>query len=85
MKFIYSKWNEDSLTDEQRLEKLLNLFSYILLQTNGDVNEALDWMNQLDERYKFFDENFSYGDFIEMLKEKGGGCPPFFVPRQRRG
>lgn len=71
MKFIYSKWRELSLTDEQRLEKLFSLFSYILLQTNGDVNEALDWLNQLDEQYKFFDENLSYGDFIDKLKEKG--------------
>jgi hypothetical protein len=71
MKLIYSKWNESSLTDEQRLEKLLNLFSYILLQTSGDVNEALDWLSQLDERYKFFDENMSLSDFIDKLKEKG--------------
>ena len=71
MKFIYSKWNENSLTDEQRLEKLINLFSYILLQTNGDANEALDWLNQLNEQYNFFDENLSYGDFIDQLKERG--------------
>lgn len=71
MKFIYSKWNESSLTDEQRLEKLINLFSYILLQTNGDVNEALDWMNQLDEQYNFFDENMSYTEFVDKLKERG--------------
>jgi Ca-activated chloride channel homolog len=71
MKFIYSKWNEQSLTDEQRLEKLMSLFSYILIQTNGDVNEALDWMQQLDEKYEFFDKDLSFGDFVEMLKEKG--------------
>ena len=71
MKLVYSKWNESSLTDEQRLEKLINLFSYILLQTSGDVNEALDWLSQLDERYNFFDENMSLSDFIDKLKEKG--------------
>jgi uncharacterized protein with von Willebrand factor type A (vWA) domain len=72
MKFIYSKWNnEESLTDEQRLEKLLSLFSYILIQTNGDVDEAFDWINQLDEKYHFFDEKFSFSDFVDLLKEKG--------------
>ena len=70
MKFIYSKWNEKSLTDQQRLERLLNLFSYILLQTSGDVNEALDWMSQLDEQYNFFDESLSLSDFIDILKQK---------------
>ncbi|MBZ0202771.1 MAG: hypothetical protein K8I03_07130 [Ignavibacteria bacterium] len=71
MKFIYSKWNDLSLTDEARLEKLFSLFSYILLQTSGDVNEALDWLNQLDEQYKFFDENLTLSEFINQLKEKG--------------
>lgn len=71
MRLIYSKWTDSSLTDEQRLEKLFSLFSYILIQTNGDVDEALDWMSQLDERYQFFDKNFSYQDFISKLKEKG--------------
>lgn len=71
MKFIYSRWNEKSLTDEQRLERLLNLFSYILLQTSGDVNEALDWLSQLDEKYNFFDESLSLTDFIDILKQKG--------------
>ncbi len=71
MKIQYSQWTADSLTDEQKLEKLFSLFSYILIQTNGDVNEALDWLNQLDEKYQFFDENMSFSDFIEKLKEKG--------------
>lgn len=71
MKFIYSKWTEQSLTDEQRLEKLFSLFSYILLQTNGDVNEALDWLSQLDEQYNLFDESMSLSEFIDRLKEKG--------------
>ena len=71
MKLIYSKWNEQSLTDEQRLEKLFSLFSYILLQTNGDVNEALDWLSRLDEQYNLFDESMSLSEFIDKLKEKG--------------
>ena len=71
MKFIYSRWTDQSLTDEQRLEKLFSLFSYILLQTNGEVNEALDWLRQLDEKYDLFDEKFSFGEFIDKLKEKG--------------
>lgn len=71
MKLVYSKWNEQSLTDEQRLEKLLSLFSYILIQTNGDVNEALDWLSKLDEQYNLFDESMSLSEFIDQLKDKG--------------
>jgi uncharacterized protein with von Willebrand factor type A (vWA) domain len=71
MKLIYSKWTESSMTDEQRLEKMFSLFSYILIQTNGDVEEALEWLGQIDEKYNLFDKDLSFSDFIEKLKEKG--------------
>ena len=71
MNIRYSKWTDQSLTDEQRLEKLFSLFSYLLIQTNGDVNEALDWLSQLDEQYRFFDNKISFNDFIDQLKQKG--------------
>jgi len=71
MRLIYSRWLDTSLTDEQRLEKLFSLFSYILIQTSGDVEEALDWLSQLDEKYRFFDKNLNMQDFINRLKEKG--------------
>src|SRR5690349_288565 len=71
MNIRYSKWTDLSLTDEQRLEKLFSLFSYLLIQTNGDVNEALDWLSQLDEQYQFFDKTVSMEDFVKQLKEKG--------------
>jgi len=71
MKIKYSEWTDQSLTDEQRLEKMFSLFSYILIQTSGDVNEALDWMSQLDEQYEMFDDTISMSEFIEKLKERG--------------
>jgi len=71
MKFLYSKWNEHSATDEQRLEQLTKLFNYLVLQTSGDVNEALQWLRQLAEEYGIFDENLSMEELIEKLKELG--------------
>jgi uncharacterized protein with von Willebrand factor type A (vWA) domain len=71
MKFIYSKWTDLSLTDEQRLEQLFSLFSYILIQTNGDPNEALEWLQNLDEKYDLFDSKLSFSEFVDKLKEKG--------------
>jgi uncharacterized protein with von Willebrand factor type A (vWA) domain len=47
---------------------LFNLFRNILLQTNGDVNEALNWMTTLNNRYDFTDY---LGDFFERLKKDG--------------
>jgi len=52
-------------------ENLLNLFLEILNYTSGDVNEALNWMNQLDQKYNITSEEYGMGDFIEDLKENG--------------
>jgi len=71
MKFIYSKWTAQSLTDEQRLEQLFSLFSYLLIQTNGDPNEALEWFQQLNDKHNIFDNNLSFSEFVDKLKEKG--------------
>ena len=71
MQIEYSKWRPDSMTDDKRLEDLLSIFSYLLLQTNGDIDEALDWIEQLDAEYKLFDKDLSFGDFVDELKKKG--------------
>jgi len=71
MKFQYSQWTPDSMTDEQRLQNLLSLFSYMVTKTSGDVEEALEWLRQIAREYGIFDENLSLEDLIEKLKELG--------------
>lgn len=71
MRFRYSKWTPNSLTDEQRLQSLMSLFSYLVVKTSGDVNEALEWLRDLARQYGVFDENLSMEDLIEKLKEMG--------------
>ena len=71
MRFLYSQWTETSQTDEQRLEQLTKLFNYLVLQTSGDIEEALQWLRQLAEEYGIFDENLTMEELIEKLKEMG--------------
>jgi uncharacterized protein with von Willebrand factor type A (vWA) domain len=52
-------------------EKLLPLFLELLLHTSGDVEEALDWMQELDKENSFFNQDYSFDDFVNDLKEKG--------------
>lgn len=54
-----------------KFEQLLDLFTQLLTYTNGDVSEALNWMNELDKQYELTDNDYGMGDFIEELKEKG--------------
>jgi uncharacterized protein with von Willebrand factor type A (vWA) domain len=71
MRYRYSKWTPNAMTDAQRLQSLTSLFSYLLVKTSGDVNEALEWLREIAKQYGLFDENMSLEDLIEKLKEMG--------------
>jgi uncharacterized protein with von Willebrand factor type A (vWA) domain len=71
VKYRYSKWTPESLTDEQRLESLVSLFSYLMLQTSGDIEEAMEWLRQIAEEHGIFDESLSMEDLLAKLKEMG--------------
>src|SRR6516225_7996640 len=62
---------DPSQQGKSKFEQLLDLFMQLLTYTNGDVSEALQWMNQLDKEYKLTDEEYGMGDFIDELKDKG--------------
>jgi len=66
----YSEWNGDELTRQQRLEQLFRLFSYLLTKTSGDVDEALDWVSKLDEKYGLLGD-MTMQEFIDALKKAG--------------
>jgi len=55
----------------QGFEDLLKLFLQIMIITSGDVTEALNWLNQLDQQYGMTNDEYGMGNFIDDLKEKG--------------
>ncbi len=71
MRYQYSQWTPTSQTDEQRLQQMVSLFSYLLVQTSGDVEEAMEWLKQLAQEYGLFDENLSMDELVKKLKEMG--------------
>jgi Ca-activated chloride channel family protein len=52
-------------------EQLFELFKELLTHTSGDVEEALDWLKELDQEYKLTTEDYSLDDFVNELKERG--------------
>ena len=56
---------------EDKFQQMLNLFMQLLQYTNGDVTEAMDWMNQIDREYKLTDNKYSMGNQVQDLKDKG--------------
>ena len=42
-----------------------------MTHTSGDVDEALEWMRELDKEYQLTDDNYTMDDFIDELEKKG--------------
>ncbi|HTB51653.1 MAG TPA: VWA domain-containing protein [Ferruginibacter sp.] len=68
--FNFSKY-DPSQNSKSQFEQLLDVFTQILTYTNGDVGEAMQWMNELDKQYNLTDDQYGMGDFYEDLKDKG--------------
>lgn len=58
-------------TKPSRFEDLFRLFKQLITHTSGDVNEALDWLRELDKEYELTDEDYTFQDFINDLKKLG--------------
>jgi len=71
MKGHYFSKFDPSKEGKTQFEQLMNLFLQLLTYTSGDVNEALQWLNELDKEYAFTSEEYGMGDFIDDLKDKG--------------
>ena len=57
--------------DQTPFDKLFEIFQELITHTSGDVDEAIDWLRELDKEYGLTDENYTIDDFIEDLKAKG--------------
>ncbi|HWJ30172.1 MAG TPA: hypothetical protein VNS32_26795, partial [Flavisolibacter sp.] len=68
--FHFSKFDPNE-NGKSKFDQLLDLFMQLLTYTNGDVSEALQWLNQLDREYELTDEEYGIGDFVDDLKDKG--------------
>ena len=56
---------------QSAFEKLLKIFLELLLHTSGDVEEAFDWLEELDDEYGLTDEDYTLEDFRKDLEKMG--------------
>ena len=66
--FIFKKYEAPFISP---FDKLLDIFTELITHTSGDLDEALDWLRELDKEYGLTDENYTIDDFIDDLKKKG--------------
>jgi len=71
MRFDYTKWKGPKPGDVEFLKQLMEIYRNLLLQTGGDVDEALRWMEHFGREYGFFGESFTLEDFKKLLEETG--------------
>ena len=57
--------------EQSPFDKLFDIFQEIITHTSGDLDEALDWMKELDKEYQLTDKEYTLDDFVEDLKKKG--------------
>jgi uncharacterized protein with von Willebrand factor type A (vWA) domain len=57
--------------EQTPFDKLFEIFQELITHTSGDVEEAIDWLRELDTEYGLTDEDYTIDDFIEDLKAKG--------------
>ena len=57
--------------DVSNFDRVFGVFKELLTHTSGDIEEAFEWLNTLDQEYNIFNENYSLEDFEEDLKKRG--------------
>jgi uncharacterized protein with von Willebrand factor type A (vWA) domain len=55
---------------EKLLKQLLSIFNQLLLHVDGDVDRALEILEQLGKRHGFFDEKFGIEEFKKWLEQR---------------
>lgn len=66
--FVFNKFEAPN---KSPFDKLFEVFKELITHTSGDLDEALNWLKQLDEEYKLTTKDYTIDDFIEDLKKKG--------------
>ena len=66
--FVFKKYNPPH---QEPFDKLFEIFKELITYTSGDVEEALDWLRELDKEYQLTTAEYTINDFIEDLKKKG--------------
>lgn len=57
--------------DISHFDRVFDIFKELLTHTSGDIEEAFEWLNELDEEYDIFSDEYTLEDFENDLKKRG--------------
>ena len=66
--YVFKPFEEPNLSP---FERLFDVFSELITHTSGDVDEALEWLKEIDKEYTLTTDEYTMEDFVEDLKKKG--------------
>ena len=67
MQFRYTDFDPSKQSLKDLLKRLKDLYQQLLLQADGDPEQALAWLGQLARRHKLFPPGFTLEDFKKAL------------------
>jgi len=72
MHFVFAG-QQFNISDKGPFDTLFNLFKKLMLISSGDIDQALQWLSELDKQYGITKnmDGYGMGDFIKDLEDKG--------------
>lgn len=68
---LATRFKEYIPENKSPFEKLLDIFKELITYTSGDVDEAIDWLRELDREYQLTNEDYTIDDFLQDLFDQG--------------
>lgn len=66
--FTFSKHTPKEIP---HFDRVFDIFKELLTHTSGNIEEAFEWLDTLDQEYDIFTDEYTLEDFIEDLKKRG--------------
>ena len=85
MRIAYLQFDENEARKRLNKKELMKLWNQLLLMSSGDVQQALEWLKQLAQKYGIGDEEW-FQDFVASLQNEGFIEPNelgIFVPTKK--
>ncbi len=70
MDFRFTAFDPQAQNRQERIDQLLAAYEHLLLRANGQVERALDWLDQIATQYKLWREDFDFEDFKQLLRDR---------------
>ncbi len=70
MDFRFSAFDPHAQDRQERIDQLLAAYEHLLLQANGQVERALDWLDHVATKYNLWRDDFTFEDFKQLLRDR---------------